>query len=47
VAEQRGCGFLDAGQIIASSGVDGIHLDVEAHTKLGQAVAQRVREMLG
>jgi lysophospholipase L1-like esterase len=47
VAEQRGCGFLDAGQVIAASRVDGIHLDVEAHTKLGHAVAQHVREMLG
>jgi lysophospholipase L1-like esterase len=47
VAEQRGCGFLDAGEVIETSQIDGVHLDLESHTKLGQAVAQRVREMLG
>lgn len=47
VAEMFDCGFLDAGQVIASSRVDGIHLDADAHLKLGQAVARSVREMLG
>jgi lysophospholipase L1-like esterase len=46
VAEQRGCGFLDAGEIVETSQIDGVHLDLESHTKLGLAVAQRVREML-
>ncbi|MGI8908964.1 MAG: SGNH/GDSL hydrolase family protein [Rubrobacteraceae bacterium] len=46
-AEQHGCGFLDAGGIIISSDVDGIHLEAEEHRKLGEAVAVRVRETLG
>ena len=46
-AEGEGCGFLDAGEIMVSSDVDGIHLEAEAHRKLGEAVAIRVREMLG
>ena len=45
-AEGEGCGFLDAGEYIASSDMDGIHLEVEAHRKLGEAVAARVREFL-
>lgn len=46
-AEQHGCEFLDAGKIIVSSDVDGIHLDAGEHRKLGQAVAARIREVLG
>ncbi len=46
-AEQYGCGFLDASEIIASSDVDGIHLEAGEHRKLGEAVADRVRSELG
>ena len=46
VAKQRGCHFLDASQIIVSSDLDGIHLEVGEHHKLGLAVAARVREIL-
>lgn len=46
-AEQHGCGFLDAAKVIASSDIDGIHLEAEAHRRLGEAVATRVREALG
>ena len=46
-AEQKGCGFLEAGAVIASSDVDGIHLGAEAHRKLGEAVAVRVVKVLG
>jgi lysophospholipase L1-like esterase len=45
-AEQEGCAFLDAGEVIASSGIDGIHLEAAEHRKLGEAVAVRVREVL-
>lgn len=45
-AEQSGCGFLDAGGVVISSDVDGIHLEAEEHRKLGQAVTVRVREAL-
>ncbi len=45
-AELLGAGFLDAGQVIRASDVDGIHLDIPEHRKLGEAVAARVRELL-
>lgn len=44
-AEARGCGFLDAGQVIAVSPVDGVHYDAEAHGKLGRAVAEAIRAL--
>ncbi|MEW6249745.1 MAG: SGNH/GDSL hydrolase family protein [Planctomycetota bacterium] len=47
IAELYQCHFLDAGQVIESSDVDGVHLDREAHLALGRAVAQRVRAVLG
>ena len=45
VAEQLGAGFLDAGSVIASSKIDGIHFDVAEHKKLGAAVAEAVRRL--
>ena len=38
-AAECGAGFLDAGQIIRSSPIDGIHLNADAHAALGRAVA--------
>jgi lysophospholipase L1-like esterase len=38
--------FLDAGEIIASSPVDGIHLDPAAHAHLGRAVAGVVKRAI-
>ena len=46
VAEERGCALLEASEIIVSSVVDGIHLDLSEHRKLGEAVAARVRKMI-
>jgi lysophospholipase L1-like esterase len=45
-ADQYGCAFLDAGGVAASSDLDGIHLEAGEHSKLGEAVAVRVREVL-
>jgi lysophospholipase L1-like esterase len=45
-AEERGCALLDASEVISSSDVDGIHLDLSEHRKLGRAVAVRVRKMV-
>jgi len=45
-AEQYGCGFMDAGAVISSSGLDGIHLEADEHRKLGEAVAASVAEIL-
>ncbi len=38
--------MLDAGEVIQSSPVDGIHLAPEEHRKLGKAVADEVRRIL-
>jgi lysophospholipase L1-like esterase len=40
------CDFLNAGDIIRSSDLDGIHFEASEHAKLGQAVAVKVRQML-
>ena len=39
IAAEKGCGFLDAGTVIESSPIDGIHLEAAAHRALGQAVS--------
>jgi lysophospholipase L1-like esterase len=46
VAEEHGCALLDASGVIVSSDVDGIHLDLKEHEKLGRAIAARVRQVL-
>lgn len=46
-ASAVGVEFLDAGSIIVSSPVDGIHFDPDQHSKLGRAVAQAVRRIIG
>lgn len=45
LAASRGVGFLDAGQVIAVSPVDGVHFDAAAHLTLGAAVAEAVRQL--
>jgi len=46
-ANAVGVEFLDAGSVIVSSPVDGIHFDPEEHAKLGKAVAVEVRRIIG
>jgi lysophospholipase L1-like esterase len=46
VAKRHGVGFLDAGQVITSSPLDGVHFDAAEHGKLGRAVAAALRKML-
>jgi lysophospholipase L1-like esterase len=43
VARECGCHFLNAGSVIVSSDLDGIHFEASEHAKLGQAVAQSVQ----
>lgn len=43
VARRLGVGFLDAGGVICSSPVDGVHFDAAEHGKLGRAVAAALR----
>jgi lysophospholipase L1-like esterase len=40
IARQHGALFLDAGTVIESSPIDGIHLDEAAHATLGQSIAE-------
>lgn len=46
VAEERACHFLDTGDLIHSSNLDGIHFEPGDHRKLGEAVANEVRRIL-
>jgi lysophospholipase L1-like esterase len=46
VAERRGIGFVDAGQFIHCSDLDGIHYEAAEHAILGRAMAQAVRMVL-
>ncbi len=43
IAAIFGCAFLNTGEIVLSSEIDGSHLDAPEHKKLGLAVAKRVR----
>jgi len=43
IAADFDCAFLNTGEIVRSSEIDGSHLDASEHTKLGLAVAKRVR----
>jgi lysophospholipase L1-like esterase len=46
VAASWGCAFLDAGEIITASDLDGVHFEASQHKKLGRAVAELVRQLL-
>lgn len=46
VCEEIDCNFFDAGSVITSSNVDGVHLDLEQHLALGNAVSRVVEPML-
>ena len=46
VCDELGCHFFDAGSVIASSKVDGVHLDAREHGVLGRALAQAVEPLL-
>ena len=45
VASAHGCAFLDAGTVIHSSDLDGIHFEAAEHRKLGEAVARVARKL--
>jgi len=46
VARERGCAFADAGEFVASSAIDGVHLDAEQHVALGRALAPVIGSLL-
>jgi hypothetical protein len=43
LAQERGCAFLDTGQVTVSSDLDGIYLEAGEQKRLGVAVAARVK----
>jgi lysophospholipase L1-like esterase len=43
VAQKNGADYFDAGSVIRSSAVDGIHFEAEAHVALGHALAKAVK----
>jgi lysophospholipase L1-like esterase len=45
-AEREGVAFLDAGQVIRCSDLDGIHYEVDQHELLGRAVAEAIQGAL-
>ncbi|SPF80344.1 SGNH/GDSL hydrolase family protein [Pseudoprimorskyibacter insulae] len=46
MAERTGCSFVDAGQTVTVSPVDGVHWDAEAHHAFGAVMAGAVRQAL-
>lgn len=46
VAEARGCAFVNAGEVIECSDVDGIHFDADDHVALGTHLAGLVPGLL-
>ena len=42
----RGVGFVDAGEFIACSDLDGIHFERDGHAILGRVMAEAVRMTL-
>lgn len=47
VAHELGCAYFNAGDVITVSPVDGVHLDADQHAKLGTALIQPLRQLLG
>lgn len=46
ISNEKGCHYLNAGDHVESSALDGIHLEVEMHTRLGKVVAAMAREIM-
>ena len=46
-AERHDLDFFDAGSVVVSSDLDGIHFEAAEHQKLGQALAAEVQRLLG
>lgn len=45
VSEERGFRLFNAGDVIKSSAIDGIHFEAEEHMKLGRAVAAYIQSL--
>lgn len=47
IAMQLGCYILDAQEVAQPGKTDAVHMDEENHAKLADAVAEKIREILG
>jgi len=47
LADEKACGFFDAGSVAATTPLDGIHLDAENTRAIGRGLEPMVRMMLG
>jgi lysophospholipase L1-like esterase len=47
IAERQRVGFVDAGEIIRCSDLDGVHFEADQHARLGAAMAVAARRALG
>lgn len=45
VADELGCYYLDTGEYVVASDVDGIHYAPQYHVKLGEVMAERVKDI--
>jgi lysophospholipase L1-like esterase len=46
VAAELDCAFFDADEVIATSPIDGVHLDADQHAKLGREIVSAVEKLL-
>jgi len=46
VAAMKKCHFLDAGQIVQTSEIDGVHWEEDENLKFGRVLARKIRELL-
>ncbi|MBQ8974168.1 MAG: SGNH/GDSL hydrolase family protein [Oscillospiraceae bacterium] len=46
VAKMFGCDFIDLALVTEASDEDGVHLNVEAHKAIAEAIADKLKEML-
>lgn len=44
VVQRHDCGFINAGDYISSSKIDGYHLDEESHLKLAKVIGEWIKE---
>jgi lysophospholipase L1-like esterase len=47
VAVQTNCHFFDAGRVVTTDPLDGIHLNAGSHRTLGMAIAEQLRVLIG
>jgi lysophospholipase L1-like esterase len=46
VASTMGCAFFDAGPVVSTSALDGVHVDADQHERLGREIARVAGELL-